>query len=378
VKILLKVALNPYSGYGSDGIGMAQCLLEMGMDVYLHPIHVSPPLPPQIASLLTKRLEAPFDLMIHHVDPAQLGLDQPARRAAKVAIGWTMWEYSSLENLKTKPSHRKRFGLYDAIIAYDTVTAGALEPHLHGPKLGVVQGGYWPQLWPYMERDWHSDRFGFAMHGQLHERKDPFVAIQAFTELKMEYPDEFEPAELHLHTNIPGLHPAMEQVIPKLRIHYDVWPQDILREFYRKQHVLLAPSRGEGKNMPALEFLSTGGTVIATDWGGHQQWLSPAYGYPLDYELRPVSGAHPTCLNARASKDHLKALMLHTFRNRDEAREKGLRGSEAIPALCGWHPVMERLFVNLAELVPGGGHLLAAFRGTRAREFGTRGVSVYA
>lgn len=380
MKILIKAPFSPYSGYGNDGIGMAQALLEMGLDVYLHPTHVSPPLPPQIASLLTKRLEAPFDLMIHHVDPAQLGLDEPGRRAAKVSIAWTMWESSTLDNLHARPAPRKRLANYDAVFAYDTVTAGAIEPHLgkSGPKLGVVQGGYWPQLWPYTERDWNSTRFGFCMEGQLHERKDPFVAIQAFSELKQEYPDEFEPAELHLKTNITGLHPGLEQMIPKLRVHYDVWPQDVLRAFYSKQHVLLAPSRGEGKNMPPIQFLSSGGTVIATNWGGHTQWLSPAYAYPLDFELRPVSGAHPACLQARASKQHLKALMLHTFRNRSEAREKGLRAANTIPGLCGWHPVMERLFLKLAELVPGGGHLLAEVRSQRARLNSTPVVPTYA
>lgn len=755
MKVLIKGAFNPFSGYGNDGCGMAQTLIDMGLDVYLHPLAVTPPLPPQIAALLTKRLEAPFDLMIHHVDPGQLGLDEPSRRAADVCVAWTMWEYSSLQNLKSRFSHRKRFANYDAVIAYDTVTAGALEPHLgkDRPKLGVVQGGYWPKLWPYAERDWHSERFGFAqpldarvltpdgwramgdlavgdfivdpaggiqkiqavlprgemdiyrvrladgsetrctadhlwrvrshsapewqvrslaeitrqglrdgtsyrwvlpdpvvdgeavelpldpyvlgallgdgacpgdrgrpvvlssadreivnrvsrglpaghelsfiavdgqcekwsivacgrssvacarcgtscrkliarslcrscyntehlrgrikewprrssngvsrviremglaghrawekfipqpylhasreqrlellrglmdtdgtvgtrvagkggttphfvttslqlahdvqalvrslggyagltlvgvrggqrsqyvvsvlvddcpfalerkarlwflrqkgllrkrrrrivsvepvgralvqcievsgddgvyvtddyivthncMEGQLHQRKDPFVAIQAFQELKEELPEEFEPAELHLKTNITGLHPAIEEMIPKLRIHYDVWPHDVLQQFYAKQHVLLAPSRGEGKNLPALQFLSTGGTVIATNWGGHQQWLHPSYAYPLDYELRPVSGTYPDCLQARASKDHLKALMLHTFRNRNEAREKGRRGADMIPGICGWHPVMERLFANLAELVPGGGHLLAQYRSARAR-----------
>jgi glycogen synthase len=141
-------------------------------------------------------------------------------------------------------------------------------------------------------------------------------------------------------------------------VHYNVWPEDVLREFYAAQHVLLAPSRGEGKNMPALEFQSTGGAVIATNWGGHQQWLSPAYAYPLNYDLVPLSPRTPNCLNARASKDHLKALMLHTFRNRDEVARKARVASEAIPAMCSWDAVLRRLFTRLGELVPGEGQRL--------------------
>ncbi len=360
MKVLLKVPLNPFSGYGNDGIGLTQALIDAGQDVYLDPSFVSPPLPEPVAKLLTKRLVAPFDLLIHHVDPAQLGITPEARRAAALAVAWTMWEYDSMDNLRGRSKLRKALRDYDLVLGYDSVTTEALRPYV-STAAGTLQGGFWPQDWPAVTRDWTGDRFGFCMVGQLHQRKDPFVAIQAFKELKDEYPDEFAPAELHLKTNQPGLHMAMEAWVPKLRVHYSVWPADVLREFYASQHVLLAPSRGEGKNMPALEFLSTGGTVIATNWGGHTQWLSPSIGYPLDYRLEAIDGGHPTCRNARADKDHLKALMLHVFRHRDEARRKGATAAELIPVMCSWSAVAARLFDKVAEL-PGGGRTAAAYR----------------
>ena len=73
LKVLLKTPMSVYTGYGNDGIGIARALMRSGADVYLQPTHVDAPLPEDIAMLLTKRLVAPFDLMIHHVDPAQLG-----------------------------------------------------------------------------------------------------------------------------------------------------------------------------------------------------------------------------------------------------------------------------------------------------------------
>jgi glycosyltransferase involved in cell wall biosynthesis len=192
------------------------------------------------------------------------------------------------------------------------------------------------------------------MCGVLSERKDPFVTIMAFKELKDEYPEEFEPAELHLKTNAPGLHSMMEQWVPKLRVHYDSWPEDVLKEFYAAQHVLCAPSRGEGKNMPALEFQSTGGAVIATNWGGHKGWLSEEYAYPLDYQLMPLDN-NPYVMNARASKDHMKYLMLHTFRNREEVKRKGELASQVIPQMMSWDTVIEKLYKKINELVPGNG-----------------------
>jgi glycosyltransferase involved in cell wall biosynthesis len=366
LKVLVKAPLNAQSGYGSDGIGITRALLNAGLDVYLDPPFAVPPLPADIAALFTKRLEAPFDLVIQHVDPAQLELTDQARRAASVAVGWTMWEYTTLDNAPKRRGLKKRLQNFDIVFGYDAVTTGALAPYAGKVELGVLQGGFWPTDWSAVRRDWHSKRFGFCMTGQLHQRKDPFVAIQAFQELKEEHPTEFEPAELHLKTNVPGLHSAMEHVIPKLRIHYATWPQEVLREFYAAQHVLLAPSRGEGKNLPALEFQATGGAVIATNWGGHCQWLSKEYAYPLDFSLAPIDGSQPNCMNARADKDHLKALMLHVFRNRDEVARKAAIAAEVIPQMCNWDAVIDRLFHKVADLAPArGAAILDQFRRTR-------------
>lgn len=351
LKILLKSPLSVYSGYGNDGIGLARALIRSGADVYLQPTHVDAPLPPDVLSLLSKRLEAPFDLMIHHVDPGQFGILPEERRACKVTIGWTMWEYTSLDNLKGRSKLRRALKNYDLILGYDEVTKQCFDPYVNKLKTstGVLQGGFLPENWPKVERDWFGNRFGFAMCGVLSERKDPFVTIMAFKELKEEYPEEFEPAELHLKTTAPGLHSAMEQWVPKLRVHYDSWPEDVLKEFYSMQHVLCAPSRGEGKNMPALEFQSTGGAVIATNWGGHTGWLSPEYAYPLNYKLMPLDD-NPKVSNARADKDHMKALMLETSRNRAETKRKADLAAEVIPQMMSWDSVVSRLFDKVAQL----------------------------
>lgn len=355
LRVLLKSPMSVYTGYGNDGIGIARAFMNSGADVYLQPTHVDAPLPEDIAMLLTKRLVAPFDLMVHHVDPAQLGLMPEERKGSKVTVGWTMWEYTNLQNLKGRSKLKAATKNYDLLLGYDQVTADCLTPYVNNKTaVGVLQGGYLPENWPKVEKDWFSKRFGFAMCGVLTDRKDPFVSIMAFKELKDEYPEEFEPAELHLKTSVPGLHSAMEQWVPKLRVHYDSWPEDVLKEFYSVQHVLCAPSRGEGKNMPALEFQSMGGAVIATNWGGHTGWLSPEYAYPLDYKIMPLDD-NPNVSNARADKDHMKALMLHTFRNRAEVKAKADLAAEIIPQTMSWENKINTLYRKVSELVPGKG-----------------------
>ena len=353
MKILVRVPLSIYSGYGNDGLGLVRALKDWGCDVRIEPTIVQPPIPQDLADLLTLPLDAPFDLMITHVDPGALSASVEHKQATPIHVAWSMWEYSNFGNLPGRSKLKKRLQNFDALVGYDDVTVECFKPYFKKPIL-KVQGGFVPDDWEYIKRDWTSERFGFCMIGQLHTRKDPFVAIKAFQELKQEHPEEFAPAELHLKTNIPGLHSAMEQVIPKLRIHYDVWDHETMLAFYSKQHVLLSPSRGEGKNMPALEFMSTGGAVIATNWAGHTQWLDKSYSYPLDYTLAPVDGDSPNTYNARADVKHLKELMLQTFRNRAETKQKGDLAARTIPQLCSWDAVVERLFLQIKNNVPGG------------------------
>lgn len=369
MKVLVKTALSEYSGYGQDGIGLIRALIDRGIDTYLLPQHVDPPLPPEVARILEKRLVAPFDLLIQHQDPGLLGLSPEEVASSEVTVAATMWEYTTLSNLNSKDTVVDRMRPFDLFLPYDEVTAECYRPYLEFgdmtenvsenlnkasgrmPQMRILQGGYDPSLWNYIERDWNSERFGFCMVGALHSRKDPWVAIEAFSQLRNERP-EFAPAELHLKTTANTLHPGLEKQFPNVRVHMGSWPIDVLHAFYERQHVILAPSRGEGKNLPPLEFMTTGGTAIATNWGGHTQWLDDSIAYKLDYELRPINQKYPECKNARASVKHLKELMWHAFTHRDEVKAKGEKASKVIPATKSWNAYVDNLLNMVCEL-PG-------------------------
>jgi glycosyltransferase involved in cell wall biosynthesis len=359
VRIALKVPLSPFIGYGNDGIGIATELDAYGADVHIVPgAYVDSPLPQVVADLFTKDKLDRYDLTLHHMDPDNFRNPEGWEETAGLKVGWTMWEFSNFLNLATHETLRERLEPYDVFLAYDEVTAGALREYFDG-EIRVLQGGFLPENHTPIERDWHDpDHFRFCMVGQLHDRKDPFVAIQAFNELKHEYPEEFAGAELHLKNSIPGAFPVAEVMNEtyapvKIRIYNDIWDKETLDMFYANMHVLLAPSRGEGKNLPALEFQSTGGAVIATNWGGHTQWLNRAYNYPLDYTLHPVDiYENRHTLNARASKEHLKELMLHVYRNRAEVKQKAQLASSVIPQAHSWEAVIRRMFSVLGEIDP--------------------------
>lgn len=351
MRVLLNVPLSPYSGYGNDGLGMARAFVQMGADVYLAPAAAQPPLPKDIAALLTKEPAERFDLYISHLDPSLINCSAILAERATVTVGWTMWEYTSFANLKNADTLRTRLSGFDTLIGYDPVSTGALAEHFDGELL-THQGGFDAENWKPVERNWYSDEFYFCMNGMLSDRKDPFKAISAFLGLCEEHEDFNAHARLSLKTAPQSqIHPKVAEQHRNIRIYFETWSNETLHTFYQSQHCLLAPSRGEGKNLPALEFMSTGGAVIATNWGGHTQWLDPAYSYPLDYTLVPAQadGRRTTALHADASLEHLKAQMLHVFRNRDDAEEKGEKAARFIPQMLDWDQVVEDLLFKLED-----------------------------
>ena len=327
MKVLVKTPISQYSGYGNDGIGLIRALMRWGCDVYVDPVYVSIPVPPDILPLFTKLLEAPFDLSINHWDPRNLSISESARRATRLAVAWTMWEFAGsaanpgagLLGFKNtmRSSLRKRLKWYDLVLGYDNVSLAAIEPYIsRHTGTGVLQGGYEAGDWRPVERDWHDERFGFIMHGALNSRKQPFLAVQAFNELKWEHPEEFKDATLSLHTTHPSLLPEMNEIMmgQKIRVFYEMFSEPVLQQFYQANHCLLAPSRGEGKNLPALEFMGTGGAVVATNFGGHTQWLNEEYAYGLPYDLKPTfpelpDGPH----DARVSMENSQGCHLACF-----------------------------------------------------------------
>jgi len=382
LKVLLKSPFSQYSGYGTDGFGLARALHRWGCDVYVQPTWLDVPVPRDLFPLFTKELRAPFDLLINHWDPEHLSITPEARQCARVAVGWTMWEFAGgpgkpradggprpvsglVPHCRGLTTLRGRLKWFDLVLGYDPVSLAAIEPYMP-PKVhyGILQGGYDSGDWKPVERDWFGERFGFAMHGSLNRRKAPWTAIQAFNELKFEKGDEFAGATLALHTSMPDtlfpeLNGPFEQ--QKIRVFVEAFDKPTLDQFYASAHCLLAPSWGEGKNLPALEFQTTGGVVAATNFGGHTMWLNGDYAYPLDYALVPTIPAKPWAAHhAEVSIEEMKRVIWHVFTNRAEAKRKAEMASRMIPQMCDWRVVVEDLFRRIGDVVTGPGPEVAA------------------
>lgn len=336
--ILLKTPLSFGSGYGNDGFALSRSLHQAGIDVRLEPTVVVPPIPMGVAQLLVKPLQVDLDYVIHHIDPSNSALPEGQRNMPVKKILWSMWEYNSMgETLG--PVFTEMLQGYDLILAYDEVSARAFQPHADELNIPIkmLQGGYWSEDWQYdnHEREW-GEVFRFGMAGVLSSRKNPFAAIAAFEEVHAEFPN----TELHLKTNVRTLHPAMEQRYPGLKIHYDSWTHEQMREFYAGLHTYVAPSWGEGKNLPALEAQTMGIPVIYSDVGGHRQWGSSDMGWPV----KGTWDTHAEGLESfRVDHDALVAAMKDAVGNWQKTRRMGESASRVIPDMCDWSVVTRRL-----------------------------------
>lgn len=227
---------------------------------------------------------------------------------------------------------------FDVVFAYDEVSQEALSPY--HPRVDILQGGIEPLS--FLRRDWTSNPFRFLMVGALSSRKNPFASINAFKKLRDA--GELQNAQLVLKSSLLTLHPAMEKWCPGLRIICETWSVPEIHALYAQSHVLLAPSWGEGKNRPALEFATSGGAVVATCVGGHAQWMSSDYSWSVDYSRRATS---PGAFAAIADEDHLAELMLQLYTDRAETARRAEIAARVLPAMVSWDRVLDRFCARL-------------------------------
>lgn len=374
MRLLIKAPLSAYSGWGQDGIGLTLAALGRGFEPMLLPLEVVPPLPHPVVQRLAVPLVPPFDLLLAHVAANRANLTTGEIRTSKVRVLWSMWEWTSFQNHPAVDSINSNLRSFDLIVAYDPVSEKAFRELLGSDRpLLQIQGGYDPTPWCLVERHWRPP-IRFFVAGHLTDRKNPVAALNAFSQLMEEYGPERFNAELHfkivdrdnpflsirdqkevLTVDGSELTPPAREFADLARgrnrvfLHSGTWSKSVLARFYSQMHCLVAPSRGEGKNLVALEFLSTGGTVIATDIGGHSVWIDESYAYRLRCSSRPATWPVPTARSHEAEPDfeHLKELMWRVYSDPECAGSKGRLASSVIPIRCDWNAAFSRLMTGL-------------------------------
>ncbi len=360
MRLLMRASFNRYTGYGNDAVDIARFLAKHDVDVTPWPTNLMPGLPEDFLKLLvgaprkgdnaydvTLQFMPPFDLRISGPPPVQnisnLGL--PVMLAEK-HYGWSMWEKDRLtvEDMRGHGIGQSPWKLLTAMYVTTRMNVKAFQNYEPRIEYRVMPCGIDGDLYEVSKRSVDGPT-KFCMIGELHQRKDPFLAIQAFHQLKVEHGDAFD-AELHLKAANVTLPQELTGVIDGLYVYNEYWQYKKLIDWMHSMHCYVGPSRGEGNLKPPMEFMATGGTVIATFWSGPTNWLIKEAGYPLDFQLLAMDREDGP-REAYADLDHLKELMFHVHTHRQEARDKGQYAADWIRWSSDWNKIIPRFIESL-------------------------------
>jgi glycosyltransferase involved in cell wall biosynthesis len=182
----------------------------------------------------------------------------------------------------------------------------------------------------------------FGTFGDLSPRKGIDVLIRAFV-------DEFAPGEpVRLVIKGGGSASAYQTDSPLVTVLSGYFDDERLLRFLGDLDVFVLPSRGEGFGLCALEAMSTGLPLIATNWSGPADYLDPADSYPLDFELVDCKGQRSNHVEyfgqwAEPSYEHLRALMREIANKPGAARSRGEAAAERVHRDWTWDAAARRL-----------------------------------
>ncbi len=193
-------------------------------------------------------------------------------------------------------------------------------------------------------------------------RKGQDTAIWAFSRFRKIYPK----AKLYMHTNPEAGpdRPPLDAFLTACGLTRDdvIWPDAYLyntigypvaamRGLYNAFDVLLAPSLGEGGNLPVLEAQSCGTPVIASDWTSHKEVVCREANYLIKVEPFPtVQGSWW----GRPAINDVEHGLLWALQNRERLPELGRRSREYMEQHFDWDYVYRSQWTPVLEEVQEG------------------------
>lgn len=358
MKVLLRCSLQSSRDTGQDSFELIRALLQQGMSVFLDPIDVEAPLPQDIAGLLTQVHPGYYDLAIDYTFLENVGIDPKFRKKSEYSIAWVYHD----KDKSSKHGLRNQLSKYNLIVAQDENTYNVLESYTEQRKdadeiLRVIQpSGYDSKPWRYIDRDWNSETFSFLVVSEDRRGDNVEATIEAYSKLISIY--DIKNVRLTIKTTPEDdLNPALVESIPGLVIYKTSWSKDNYKYFYGLYHAIICADTGGNKNLRALQFLSTGGTALATNWSLNKNWLSKAYSYPLAFDFLGKDTRMKTQNEAYVNVGELCDEMKHAVQNRQSVQRSGSIASQTVPAMLDWNHVIESLFRNIAETGDAGDRL---------------------
>lgn len=144
---------------------------------------------------------------------------------------------------------------------------------------------------------------------------------------------------------------------PEIIILCPILDPEQLNIAYNRTHAFVLPTYGEGWGLPFCEAAAVGKPIIATNWGGHLEYLNHDNSYLIDidglfhtdsfefYWYRPEFGLKW----AKPNVKHLAELMMLVYHDYDNALIKAEKCRQDIQKYT-WKYAAEKIIEVLKEL----------------------------
>lgn len=288
-RVLYVAPCGQSSGYGSAADDYASAMIKAGVDLKIraNPTAVFSDRYKHLDKYLTREIDADV-ILIHAVPPAlTLLADKFEGSGAKLAA-FTTWE----TNVMPQDMATDIFDRFAAVVVPSQFCAEAMR---FGGVAKVIPHCFDPDWWfatpPARKKDQPFTFFSILTEWEQKNLKGLLVSyLTEFTdwdhvELVVQTPswDENATRELVQMVGLPRP--------PKARILTKRLSPAKLRELHWSADAYVSLSRGEGFGLGAFESMLVGNPVIATDWGGHKEYLHPSFGhgFPVGCFLTPVA-----------------------------------------------------------------------------------------
>ena len=194
----------------------------------------------------------------------------------------------------------------------------------------------------------------FDSHGA---RKNPAAAVRAFQAAFAATKRDVELIVKVRGTHDRGLRARLASAAasdPRIAIIDRTLDRAQMDELMAGCDAFLSLHRSEGFGFGAAEALAAGRAVIATDYGGTTDFVTPQTGYPVDYTLEPVQPDEYIESDgqvwATPQQDAAVAALRSIYQDPAEADARARRGFALLQAQHGFAVVGARIAAILREL----------------------------
>jgi glycosyltransferase involved in cell wall biosynthesis len=339
------------SGYADEARNFVLGLLDAGEEIALAPMQWGSEeagLAPEVLAQIqehTVALGAPTERFVSHTLPA---LQQPSPHA-RFNIARTMFETDRLP-----PGWEERLNRMDRIwvpsaFNRETFVRSGVDP----AKIAVIPGAIDPAPFTAEVEPWPvpgDERFRFLtlFDWTLHKGWD--VLLSAFAAefgddpevgliVKTWSSNHYTPSDIRAQADAhlrATLGKSLAE-LPNLHLWFERLPVDAMPRLYRAVDAFVLPTRGEGWCRPLMEAMASGLPTIATAWSGLTAFHNARVGYPLPYQLLPVTAAGAEEIPiyaghcwAEPDEAELRRLMRRIVSHPEEARRKGQAAQKSI------------------------------------------------